>query len=116
MEETVQKLFRYMEDGTLEVRKWITEVPYDAFNTMAEVCKENGRVGRGRSAAMDKEIGKTWSQVLEDVEARNVFIKSIMWRSTDFLRHVMGETEGRGAITFIYVCEHCKMFPVEDFL
>ena len=55
MEEIVQKLFRCKEDGTLEVRKWITEVPFDAFNSMAEVCKENGRVGRARSAAMHKE-------------------------------------------------------------
>ena len=32
------------------------------------------------------------------------------------MRHVVGETEGRGAITFSYVCENYKLFPVEDFL
>ena len=45
------------------------------------------------------------------VGARNVFLKSITWRSTDFLRHVVGETEGRGAIAFMYV-----LLPIERFL
>ena len=54
----------------------------------------------------NKVIGRIWSQVLEDHEARNNLLKNIMWRST-------GETEGRGAITFTCVCEQC---PVEDFL
>ena len=58
-------------------------------------------------------IGKIWNRVLEDVEARHVFTKNIMWRTTDFLRHVAGETEGRGTITFTYVCEHRKVIPVE---
>ena len=31
--------------------------------------------------------------------------------STGFLRHVVGETEGRAAITFTYVREHGKLFP-----
>ena len=55
--------------------------------------------------------------VLADVDARNSFTKSIMWRSTDFfLRQVVNEKEGMGAVTFTCVCEHCKLFPVEDFL
>ena len=29
---------------------------------------------------------------------------------TDFLGLVVGETEGRGANTFTYVCERCKLF------
>ena len=61
-------------------------------------------------------IGKIWSQLLEHVEARSVFIKSIMWRSTDFLRHVVEAMEGRGAVTFTFVCEHCNLIPAEDFL
>ena len=44
------------------------------------------------------------------------FVKSIMWRSADLLRHVVGETEDSGAITFTHVCEHCKLFQVGDFL
>ena len=47
---------------------------------------------------------------------RNAFTKSIMWRSTGFLRHVVSEKGGSGAIMVAYVCKHCKSFPVEDFL
>ena len=36
-----------------------------------------------------------WDQVLDTVEARNVVTENIMWNSADFLRHVVGETEGR---------------------
>ena len=39
-----------------------------------------------------------------------------MWKSTDFLRHAVGETEERGAVTLTLVCEHCELFPVDDFL
>ena len=63
-----------------------------------------------------KRFGKIWQEVLDDVEARNAFTKSMMWRSTDFLRKVVGEKEGRGAITPTCVCEHCNLFPVADFL
>ena len=31
-------------------------------------------------------------------------------------RHVVSEKEGRGTIPCTYVCEHCKLFPVEDSL
>ena len=37
------------------------------------------------------DFGKTWDHVREDVTARIVFMKSIMWRTTDSLRHVVGE-------------------------
>ena len=42
-------------------------------------------------------------------------IESFMW-SRDFFRHEVGDTEGRGAITFTFVCKHFKLFQVEDFL
>ena len=41
--------------------------------------------------------------VLEDDSARNCFVESITWRSTDFLGHLVGDTEGRGSITFTCV-------------
>ena len=41
-----------------------------------------------------------WRQVLEDVEARNVVTQNIVWKSPDLFGHVVGEAEGRGAITF----------------
>ena len=42
-------------------------------------------------------------------------MKSIMCRIIDFLRHVVDEVEEVGSL-FAYVCEHGKMFLVEDFL
>ena len=56
---------------------------------------------------MDEESS---DQVLEDVAARNVYTKYIMWNSTDFLRHVVGETEGRGATMFTYRVS-CRIRP-----
>ena len=41
LEENVQELLRYKEDGTVEVHKWVTEIPYDAFKGMAKGCKEH---------------------------------------------------------------------------
>ena len=63
-----------------------------------------------------KATAKVQSQILEDHMVRNDFMKSIMCRSTDFLRHVAGEVEERGAITSTYVSEHCRTFPVADFM
>ena len=40
-EEDVQKLFRYSEDATVQVYKWITEAPYAAFEGVATACKED---------------------------------------------------------------------------
>ena len=37
LEEDVQTLFRYEEDGTVGVHKWITEVPYDAFTGVVKL-------------------------------------------------------------------------------
>ena len=39
-----------------------------------------------------------------------------MRKNTDFLRHAVSDKEGREAITFTDVCEHCKLCLVEDFL
>ena len=69
------------------------------FEVLAKTCTEDRLEGEHPPQWTRKVIRRIWSQVLEDVEARNVFIRSIMWRSTDILRHV-GETGGRGAITF----------------
>ena len=72
-------------------------------------------IRRRRSSALDKEgYVQTREHVLADGEARNVFTKNNMWKGTDFLRHVVGETEARGAITFPYACEHGNLVPAED--
>ena len=39
LEEHVQKLLRFKEDGTVEVHKWMTEVPYDTLRGVAQAGK-----------------------------------------------------------------------------
>ena len=39
-----------------------------------------------------------------------------MCAQTNVLRHVVGETKRRGAITCTYVYDHCKLVSVEDLL
>ena len=96
LEEGVQNLFRYKEEGTVEVHKWITELPYDALQDMTKVCKENQLEEEELLQWTKKVIRKIWIKALDDEEERNVYIKSVMWRITVFLRHLVGETEGRG--------------------
>ena len=38
--DDVQTSLRFKEDGTVEVHRWIAEVPYDAFGGLAKACKE----------------------------------------------------------------------------
>ena len=87
-----------------------------ALQGLAQARKE-GRLGNEDLPKCTKKArAKVCSQILEDHEARNDIMKRIMWKRTDFLRHVVGEVEEKGAINFTYVCEHCKMFVVEDML
>ena len=81
-----------------------------------KVCKENQLEEEELPQWTKKVIRKVGIQVLDDVEERHVYIKSVMWRGTVFLTHVVGETEGRGDISFTNVCERCKLFPVKRFL
>ena len=111
LEEDVQKWFRYKDDGTVVVDKRMTEAQYDASKDMPKVCREDGLEDEDLPPCTEKVIGNMCEHVLEDMEARNVFTKNIMSKSKDFLRHVVGETEG--AISFTCVCEHRKLFPVE---
>ena len=106
--EDVEALLRYREDGTVEVHKWVADAPQHAFLGLAQICQE-GRLEREDLPGWPrKATAEVWSQMLQDREARNYFMKSIMWRSTDVLRHVVGEVEEGGAITFTHACEHCK--------
>ena len=55
--------------------------------------------------------------VLADVERKEFVHKEHhAAKHRFFLRRVVSEKEGMGAVTFTFVCEHCKLFPVEDFL
>ena len=85
------------------------------FAGLAKACKEDRLEEEDLPHWTRNVIGRIWSQVSEDAEARHVVIESIMW-SRDFFRHEVGETEGRGAITFTSVGKHFKLFPMEDFL
>ena len=68
------------------VHKCITDVRYNAFIGMAKVCRDDEYMPQRTR----KVIGKLWNQVIEDVCARNLYTKNIMWKSTDFLRRVVG--------------------------
>ena len=87
-----------------------------------ELFKRNcpGKTGQERNICpqcTQQVIGKIRDEVLEDVEERSILTQNIMRKSTDFQWHVGAERKGRVAITFTYVCEYCKLFPVvEDFL
>ena len=96
-------LLRCEEDGTVEVRRWITEVTYDALTGMAKAHQE-------------KALGRVWSQVLEDDEERNVLMNSNMWSSKGIFRHVVGkpkEEEQSRSLTCLRALH--RFFPVEDF-
>ena len=97
LEEDAEALLHHRDDGTVEMRKWITEVPAPCLPGSAQAYK-----GRLENEGRSKQ--KQWSQILEDHVARN-----------DFMRHVVGEVDERGAITR-HVCEHCRRCLVEDFL
>ena len=60
-----------------------------------------------------KTLAKIWNQVSEDHEAGSASCgRARLWD----LRHLVGEAEEKGTITFTNVCENCKNFLVEDFL
>ena len=64
-----------------------------------------------------KATAQVCSQTLDDHGGLGtISLKSITWRNTDFLRHVVGDRQRqRCKHFFTYVCEHRTVFPVEDF-
>ena len=106
LEQHGEELFRCKDDGTVQVRKWITDVQYVAFQGLAKAC-----MGRRTCAALDRE--GHWQNAGPGTGG-NVCTTNTLWKRPVFLKHVLGETGG-GAITFTYISEHCKLFPVEDF-
>ena len=101
------------EDGKGHAR-WINDVQWNYFQGPAKVGKDV-EVEREDVPAWTRNVaGIIWQEVLEDVEASHVYTKSIMWRSTEFLRHVVSET-GRGAITFCKLVQwktSCGLAPI----
>ena len=45
LDEAAQELFRYRDDGTVEVRRWIPDVQRNPFRGAVKVCR-NGELGR----------------------------------------------------------------------
>ena len=39
--ENVQNVLRFKEDCTVEVHRWIADIPYDASKGLAKACKED---------------------------------------------------------------------------
>ena len=71
------------------------------FGGLARTRKE-GRLEECLPAWTKKTKAKIWNQVSEDRAARNDFM------STDFLRHMIGEAEEKGAMTLTHVCANSK--------
>ena len=112
----LQELFRNIDGGAAQVFKRIIVVQWNSFHRLAKVWEEGELEKEDMPAWTGKVNAIIWQEVLEDVEANNAYTKIIIWRCTNFLRHVVSEKEGRGAITFTCVCERCKLLPVEVFL
>ena len=79
------------------------DVRFNAFKGMAKVCRDGELEHEDMPLRARKVIGHIRDQVHEDVEARHALTNKIMWESTDCHRFLVGETEGRGTITFTYV-------------
>ena len=51
LEDDASELFKFKDDGTVEVCNWVSDVPLKAFRGLATACKE----GRSIIASLDKE-------------------------------------------------------------
>ena len=96
----MQELLRYGDDGTVEVRKWVSDIQWNSFHGWAKVCREGELENEDMPEWTRKAVARICQDVLADVETRNTHVNSTMWKSTDFLKHVAKEKEGRGAIAF----------------
>ena len=54
IEQDAKALLHHSEDGTVEVQKWITEVPYNAFQRLRQSV-QGRKAGRAGIASLDKE-------------------------------------------------------------
>ena len=70
----MQELFRHKGDGTVVLHTWITDVRYDPFKGMAkQVCRDGGLEDEDMPRWTWKVLGNIWDQVLEDLQARQIF-------------------------------------------
>ena len=60
-----------------------------------------------------KMIGSEVEQLDED---RKGMAQLILQKSTDFLRIIVAPNGGVGGVTFLYVCLHCQLYPLGDYI
>ena len=85
----------------------ITEIPYDASKSLAKAF-EDGSLEEENFPQWTKATSKIWSRVLDGDEEHHV--------DEHRLSQTRGQRNGEGAVTSTSACEHCNLFPVEDFL
>ena len=76
LDDDVQGLFRYKDDGAVEVHKWVSDVQWNFFRGPTNVCKDGEREKEDMPALTKKAIGRLWQKVLEDVEASNRLLEA----------------------------------------
>ena len=91
LDDDASELFSFKDDGTVEVCKWVSAVPLKSLRGLANACEEGRFAEETVLAGTQKNLTRMRVQVSEDDEARNDFMKNIMWKSTDILRPVIGE-------------------------
>ena len=101
LDDDASELFSFKDDGTVEVCKWVSDVPLKAFRGLANACEEERFAEETVPAGTQKIPTRMRVQVSEDDAARHDFTKSIMWKSTDILRPVIGETERSRHVHFL---------------
>ena len=107
LDDDVSELFNFEDDGTVEVCKWVRDVPLKVFRGLVNACEEGRLAEETVPAGTKKTLTRMREQVSEDDEARNDDKKSIMWKSTGLLRPVSGEV-GRTRHEHF----HCWCFPL----
>ena len=87
-------------------------MPYDPFQGLTRACKEDRLEEEDLPHLPRKMIVWIGCKVEFNMSQHDMStLKIIMWTSTDFFGHVVGETEGKHANhCSLIVCEHCKLF------
>ena len=97
-DEDVQELFRYKDDGTVEVHRCINDVQWNAFRGLATVCRD-GELG--------KEDVPAWTRNASDLAARDgrrrskQHVHEEQYVEKHVCSEAVSEEESRGAISHI---------------
>ena len=83
LDDDVSELLNFEDDGTVEVCKWVGDVPLKVFRGLANACEEGRLAEETVPAGTKKTLTRMREQVSEDDEARNDDKKRIMRKSTD---------------------------------